>query len=348
MKTLLKQLLGGAALLYAMSSIVFAQIGCQDIRVGDLPVTLVYPTHETAKTVAMGSFSLDIAINAKPRAGNHRLIVLSHGTAGSSVSDHQLAATLAKAGYIVAQPLHAGDNYKDSSKAGPESWKTRPVEVSQTIDALAKNPLWSPLFDPLKVGVHGMSAGGVTAIALAGGQWNLLTLIRHCGKNLEADIEFCFSGLANDTAAQLKRRAQFKAGALAPEAFLPAELKTLHGAADLRVKAVSLAVPLVAPFTSTSLSSIKTPIGVISAQSDEVLVPAFHSRYLLEQCKYCSTLLDLKNAGHFDLVAPWPADIAKTVAAKQIRGGMPNPAFNAQDREIAFERIASFFNHHLK
>ncbi|MCE3003578.1 MAG: hypothetical protein LW860_12910, partial [Xanthomonadaceae bacterium] len=94
------------------------------------PVTLVYPTLQPAQARAFGPFMLTVApdsplapllaagpADAAPAGGaataieqrgaRRRLIVLSHGTGGSTHSDHQLAATLARAGFVVAQPLHA-------------------------------------------------------------------------------------------------------------------------------------------------------------------------------------------------------------------------------------------------
>jgi predicted dienelactone hydrolase len=336
------------ALLYALSSVAFAQVGMREITSDGLPITVVYPTDEKTKIVSFGPFQLAVAKDAKPKQGNYRLIVLSHGTAGSSLSDHLLASTFAKAGYVVAQPLHTGDNYKDASKAGPESFKTRPLEITQAINALAANPLFGSLFDASKVGVHGMSAGGATALSVAGGEWNMLTMIRHCGKNLDEDLGFCLSGVGNDKLAQMKRRAQYLAGAMAPEAYLPAELKTLHGGAnDARIRAVTASVPLAAIFTIDSLSKIAIPVGVLAASNDEWLLPNFHSDYVLKHCKSCVSLGILPNAGHMDLLAPWPTALAKSVGADVTRGGMPNPKFDAKDREAGFARIVQFFNQQL-
>lgn len=336
-------------LLYALSGMALAQVGMNQINVNGLPITMVYPTEAKAQTVTFGAFQLEVALNAKPKLGNNRLIVMSHGTAGSAYNDNQIASALVKAGYVVAQPLHTGDNFRDASKAGPESWKTRPVEISQVIDALAKDPVWSPLFDATKVGVHGMSAGGATALTVAGAQWNMLTMIKHCGKNLDADIGFCLNGAANDTVMQVKRRAQFSAGAAAPEAFLPAELKTMQRSKeDLRIKAVTVAVPLSVIFTPDSLAKLRVPVGVVSAANDENLLTKFHSSYLLANCKNCTLLMELKNAGHFDLLSPWPSSVAQSVGAQQMRGGYPNLAFNSADRAKAFDLIAEFFNQNLK
>jgi predicted dienelactone hydrolase len=334
--------------LYATSSMAFAQVGMRETTVDGLPITVVYPTEEKVVRLERSPFQLDVAMNAKAKLGNRRLIVMSHGTAGSALSDHLLASTLAQAGYIVAQPLHTGDNFKDASKAGPESFKTRPLEISKTINALTADPQFGSLFDASKVGVHGMSAGGGTALMVAGAKWNMLTMIQHCGRNLDEDLGFCLNGTGDDKVAQIKRRLQYQAGAMAPEAYLPAELKTLYGGAnDVRIRAVTVSVPVAATFTADSLSKISIPVGVLAASHDEWLLPKFHSEYVLKHCKSCVSLGTLSNAGHMDLLAPWPAAVAKSVGAVATRGGMPNPKFDAKDRLAGFERIVQFFNQHL-
>jgi predicted dienelactone hydrolase len=334
--------------LYATTSMAFAQVGMREITAEGLPITLVYPTEDKVVRVQRGEFGIDVAMNAKPKLANRRLIVISHGTAGSTLSDHLLAITFARAGYIVAQPLHTADNYKDGSKAGPESFKTRPLEISKTINSLESDPLFGSLFVASKVGVHGMSAGGGTALTVAGGKWNMLTMIQHCGKNLDEDLGFCLSGVGKDKLAQIKRRAQYMSGAIAPEAFLPAELKTLYGGAnDARIRAVTVSVPVAAIFTPESLSKIAIPVGVLAASNDDWLLPKFHSEYVLRECKSCVSLGTLPNAAHMDLLAPWPAAIAKSVGSEVTRGGMPNPKFDAKDREAGFARIVQFFNQHL-
>ncbi|MDI9333843.1 MAG: dienelactone hydrolase family protein [Cytophagales bacterium] len=335
--------------LYATASMAFAQVGMRELNIDGLSVTMVYPTDAKSQTMSFGAFQLDVAQGASPKQGNNRLVVLSHGTGGSSQSDHQIASTLAKAGYIVAQPLHTGDNWKDVSKAGPESWKTRPLEISKVIDALSKDSLWNPLFDAHQVGVHGMSAGGATALTVAGAQWNMLTMIRHCGKNMDEDIGFCLNGLANDKLGQIKRRSQYTLAASTPESYLPKELKTNIGSPeDKRIKAITVTVPVAAIFTTESLARLRIPVGVVSAANDELLLPTFHSNYLLANCNNCTLLMKLNNASHFDLLGPWPASTAQSVGALQVRGGYPNPAFDPADRAKAFGLITAFFNQNLK
>ncbi len=47
--------------------------------------------------------------------GNGALIALSHGSAGSTLTDHDLARVLAEAGFVGIAPEHDGDNWKDKT-----------------------------------------------------------------------------------------------------------------------------------------------------------------------------------------------------------------------------------------
>jgi predicted dienelactone hydrolase len=59
--------------------------------------------------------------------------------------------------------------------------KHRPHEVSQAIDAMAADPRFAPLLDLKRVGIYGMSAGGLTVLTLAGARWSPALLARHYG-----------------------------------------------------------------------------------------------------------------------------------------------------------------------
>lgn len=336
-----------------------AQVGLSTLTVGDLPVTLVYPSAQVARPVAFGPFELTVALDATPLPGVRRLVVLSHGTGGSTSADHDLAATLARAGFVVAQPLHAGDNHRDASRAGPSAWETRPQEVTRVIDALARHPQWQPVLALDKVGVHGMSAGGVTALSLAGAQWRLLDLLRHC--QAQADAGFCFNGLA-DGPARAARQASYDSTRGVPETFLPAMVTAMHGGRspaargddprpdprpDPRVAAVTVAVPVAAMFTADSLARVRVPVGVVGADQDTMLLPDFHWRRLLRDCPACTLLAELRGAAHMDLVSPWPAAVARSTVTTQTIGGLQAPGFDARQRDAAFAAVAAFYRREL-
>ncbi|WP_353395943.1 dienelactone hydrolase [Hydrogenophaga sp. 5NK40-0174] len=332
------------------------RIGLTEWMAGTTPVTLVYPTQAAEQPLQRGDFRIQVAVDAAPLPGRHPLIVISHGSGGSAVADHDLAAAFVRAGFVVAQPLHEGDNYRDRRLTGPESFKRRPLEVRELIDALAEHPDWSQRLDLRSVGVHGMSAGGVTALSLAGGQWSLQTMVRHCNRHREADEGFCFQG-APSGPARKEREARFNQARWVPGFMLPGHVKALHGGRsvqaqqdprpDPRVAAISLAVPVAAIFTPESLARIRIPVFVVTAQDDTVLVPRFHAQHVVAHCRTAEMMAPLPNAGHFDILSPWPASVAREVAASQVRGGEPNPKFDPTDRSAAHARIVAFHVQHL-
>lgn len=333
-------------------------VGLSRLMLDGLPVTLVYPSSAAAAPLQEGSFVLQVALDGPPAPGVFPLVLMSHGSGGNALADHALAATLARAGLVVAQPQHAGDSWRDSSRAGPEAWRSRPGEMLQALDALSSHPQWGPRLRVDRVGVHGMSAGGMTALALAGGQWRTLDMVRHCLAHGEQDSGFCYFGLP-DEAARAQRRASYERARGVPELFLPRALKAVHGGRDgrdgredprpdARVGAVSVAVPVVAPFLSDSLARIGVPVGLVSAGRDTVLRPSFDAGRLLQHCRRCETLAELPTAGHFDLLAPWPADLAARMATVHAQATPSGPALDPAERQRAFDAIAAFHQLHLR
>ena len=320
--------------------LVHAQTGMTELKGAAMPITVIYPTAAVASLQSLGPFQIKAAMGAAPVRGNGRLIILSHGTAGSAITSFDLASTLAAAGFVVASPQHPGDNWRDQKLAGPESWKLRPGEVSKTIDAVMADPRFATLLDASKVGVHGMSAGGVSALAQAGGQWSMASLVRHCGANLKADAGFCLFGLR--TAEEREKRAQ----SFVDTSNLPASLETLEPVArDARVAAVALSVPLAAIFTSESLAAIRIPVGIVEASQDDVLVPQFHSSRVLKTCGNCKAIDVLTGANHFDVLSPWPEAIGRPMADQG--GGAFGSKFDRARLPASYQRIAMFFQEHL-
>jgi len=289
------------------------------------PVTLWYPSAEAESHRAVGAFELDAAWNAAPRPSNRRLVVLSHGSAGSPWPQHGLARALAEAGFIVASPEHQGDNWHDDSLTGPSAWAQRPREVSATIDRLAADPAWAPLFDPRRVGVYGMSAGGLTALVMAGARWDVSRLPAHCAAHAADDAGLC------------SRVAQ--AGAGARWRTLP-----VQSHADARVRAAVSAVPVGVVVLPDSLAALNAPVGLVEASADRVLAPAFHVRALKAACPGCQMLAVLPGAGHDAFFSPWPAALAA-------RAGLSGPEAAGFDREAQlpglYRTIARFFEQHL-
>ncbi|MGZ5195772.1 MAG: alpha/beta hydrolase family protein, partial [Ramlibacter sp.] len=192
MKNYLLACLLAAACVYAQAGVGLMQLPGQK---GDGPVTVFYPSAGEDKAVQRGPFTLNVAEQSEPRRGNGHLIVISHGSGGNAWVHSDLARALVQAGYIVAMPQHRADNASDPSKPGPESWKIRPDEVSRAIDAVAQDSRFASLVAFDKVGMYGMSAGGHTALSMAGGRWSPSKFRDHCVAHIAEDFPSCV-GLA--------------------------------------------------------------------------------------------------------------------------------------------------------
>src|SRR3984893_15790221 len=97
------------------------------------------------------------------------LVVVSHGMAGDFTGHHDLAETLADAGFVVAAIDHPGDNSFDASRAGDLSVLVeRPTDIKRLIDFMLGASPAAARVDPKRIGFFGFSAGGYTGLVLIG------------------------------------------------------------------------------------------------------------------------------------------------------------------------------------
>ncbi len=308
----------------------------------DGPVTVFYPSSSPNQSLQRGAFSLNVAAQGAAVRGNGRLIVFSHGSGGSPWPLSDLAQHLVAAGFIVALPEHSGDNWHDSSKVGPESWTLRPREISRAIDAIGRDPRFAPLVDLDRVGVWGMSAGGHTALTLAGGRWSRARLLAHCEAHLAEDFAAC-----TGAATELKGNGWDgikKAVAMWLIRWHLRGDEEWHGDTDPRIKAIVAGVPFAADFDLATLAAPTVPLGLIQAQQDLWLVAKFHSGRVIAACTSCETLADLPGAGHGALLAPLPP---KMPASLQHLLADPRGFDRAAELPPLYRRIADFFQRHL-
>lgn len=341
---------------FSLSFSALAGVGLTSLDADGLTFTLLYPTDTEASRHEMGPYTIDVAMDAPVLPGEYKVVVMSHGTGGSPLADHALAERFVAGGFVVAMPLHQGDNFRDTELAGPKSWQQRPGEVSAVLDYLESAPEWSEHLELSRVGVHGMSAGGITGLALAGGRWRVAEMAEHCVADGDRDEGFCYLGAAEGS-ARLGRALSYQIGNLMPEVVMPEKLGTWYGGEDVdtagdprpdqRIAAVTLVVPAAAPFSAQLLAQISIPVGVVSASRDRVLVPAYHSDYLLEYCENCTSLAVLDKAGHFDVLWPWPEEISQEVAAKFTVGGELHEDFEAAERDEMHRRVVDFMRQQL-
>jgi len=90
------------------SHVGFRQIEFADAVTGQRVSLFVwYPTSQASRPTRFGPYTLDVARNAPPAGGRHRLAMISHGTGGDPLSHAQLAMALGRRGYVAAAPRHA-------------------------------------------------------------------------------------------------------------------------------------------------------------------------------------------------------------------------------------------------
>lgn len=306
-------------------------------------VTVFYPTSASETLVTQGPFRLSLAADAAPAQGNGRLIVISHGSGGSPWVHADLARALVEQGFTVALPQHRGDNYRDAGEPGPVSWRRRPQEVSTAIDVVGAHAALASHLSLNRVGVFGGSAGGHTALSLAGGEWSNTGFRRHCEKNIEQDFSSCVGFVTTLRGNWLDGLTIWFARQVIAARF-PDEAP--HRYTDPRIMAAVAMVPYAADFTPESLAHPPIALGLVIAERDVNQVPAFHAEAVWKACApRCELVMRLPDAGHGAMLSPMPPLEPGSVADRLLRDP---PGF---DREKTLPelnaRIADFFVRHL-
>ena len=275
---------------------VFAtQAGWRQIKISGsapnaapIPVALYYPTQAPARSIPMGPFTAQVAIQGPPDATFKGLIVLSHGIGGTELGHSSLAEALAQHGYLVAALRHPGDNWQDRTllqKSAARYFTERPQQVSRVIDALLRDPDWSDRIardaQGPRIGALGHSAGGYTVLALAGGQPDLSRIATHCEAHRADDPIFCGMG----------RTGQPATGSVAPTPPIPPLV-------DTRVRAVVAFAPVGVVFNAQSLAKVRIPVAIYEAEQDRFLVPRFHAEWIARNLPGAE-LHRVPNAWHF-------------------------------------------------
>lgn len=204
-----------------------------------------YPTRAAVSPTTLGLFTLPLAEEAPAVAGRHPLLVISHGNGGTPLALRDLVLALARRGFVVITLVHPGDNLHDQSRLGALSnLYGRPLQVSEAISAALADERLAPLLDPRRIGVIGYSAGGETALILAGAQPRLERLRRYCTRRPD-DRDACSAG-----------------------GELLADRSDLAPMADPRVGAAMLLAPLGLMFGSRELADVNIPVLIYSGDND--------------------------------------------------------------------------------
>jgi predicted dienelactone hydrolase len=153
---------------------------------------LWYPTDMTEDLVrAHGNAvwePIRVAPDAKPVAGPHPLVVLSHGMFGNARNQAWLAEGLVAQGFIVAAIDHPGTStFLRDPDQRRELWE-RPRDISRTINTVLNDPRIGALVDRERIFVAGHSLGGFTAVELAGARFDPVRWDRFCADQPEETV----------------------------------------------------------------------------------------------------------------------------------------------------------------
>lgn len=304
------------------------------------PITVFYPSSSAETSIQRAVFNIQAAWQGQPVLGNRRLIVFAHGSGGSPWPMSDLARSLVDAGFVVAIPEHEGDNYHDTHLQGPSSWKLRPGEISLAIDTLQRDPRFGGLIDFNQVGAYGTSAGGLTVLTLAGGQWSPANFKRYCSAHMQESFPACM-GLIFTLRGDMWDGLKIALSRIAHSLVFNDETLQKHD--DPRIKAVIASMPMAVPLDMASMVKPRIPVGLIQADLDTWLTPRFHVGALRTVCTSCQTIAHMTTAGHGSLLSPWPQDLAQSLTPMLA----DPPLFNRAELPLVYKRMADFFSAQL-
>ncbi len=286
-------LCGLAVALYATALRTEHPVGFQLTRGTDsdgkpFGIGVWYPTSaRTRPTTLLGVLLMDVAPDG-PVAGSHLpLVVISHGNGGGPGSHADLAMALANAGYIVAAPMHPGDNYADQSAIGSVTFfNRRNHQLVAAIDAVLNGWAGRDHIDPQRIGAFGFSAGGFTVLTAIGAQPDMHSVASHCTEARE----FACDVLEHSHSPLL-------------EASAPGIDNTFT--ADARIKAAVVAAPgLGFTLDAAGLTGVHVPVQLWSGDQDQNVPYATNARPVQEALGSRVEFHTVPGASHFSFLAP--------------------------------------------
>ncbi|HWR13232.1 MAG TPA: hypothetical protein VN577_00275 [Terriglobales bacterium] len=238
--------------------------------------TIWYPApasaNEVARWIGDPSNPMASAPNAAPDAplasapSKFPLILVSHGTGGTSGMMAWLGARLAKHGYIVVGVNHPGNNgITGYTVEGFTLWWERARDLSSVLDLVLKDQQFASRIDANRIGAAGFSLGGYTMIEIAGGITDPDRFLKLC--ETTNDNAMCvdppeFPNLKPKAEKLLETDPVFKRSFESGSASFR----------DHRIRAVfAIAPALAVAFKPESLHKISIPVQIVSGAADPIV-----------------------------------------------------------------------------
>ncbi len=232
-----------------------------------------YPTETPLKVWDAGLFPVHATPGAPIAPGQRFPVVLfSHG-GGNPLLHRDLAASLARNGFIVVMPIHGNT---------AQRLMIRPVQVRESLESLLADRRFAGAADPAHLGMIGYSLGGAVTLILAGGDPDFPRFAAYCRDHPD-DAGAC-------------RPVRGTAGA-APD---------LHRAKARPLAAIVLLDPLAALFDAEGLADVQMPVLLYRPDHGDVLREAGNADALAAELP-ASPELHTVHGGHNVFVDPCPA-----------------------------------------
>ena len=269
----------------------------------ELQVTIWYPatagTPETPYLIGPPDKPLfdvaTLAVDARPEAGKHPVILLSHGFGGTADDMGWLAAPLARAGYVVISVDHPGNNALDKTLIGATAWWERPRDLIAALDAMTRDPEFAPLIDRDEVAAAGYSMGGATALALAGARIDAAHFDAYCRAD-PAD------GVCQPPPEMPGTPALDVTTGLAKLGLTEAAAHAGEGTTLPNLRAVLSIAPNAQTLTPASLRRIAAPVVVIGGERDATVPIAHQAGYAAGLIPH-ARLVRVPTAAHYSFIA---------------------------------------------
>jgi predicted dienelactone hydrolase len=282
--------LGGVAYWAALSAerpVGFQISRATQVNGTSFAIGVWYPTEaRTWPTSLIGMTLMNVARDSPIAGRDLPMVVISHGNGGGPQSHADLALALASAGYVVAAPMHAGDNFADQSAAGAAAlYSNRTQELHAAVDHMLTQWQGRNHIDPERVGAFGFSAGGFTVLTAAGAQPDMRLIAKHCAQA----PEFVCHALRQSNSSLLN-----------PDTASNEPLQPTP-----RLRAAVLAAPgLGFTMTPTGLANVQIPVQLWSGEKDERVPYATNARVIQQALGPNVEFHSVPGAGHTSFLAP--------------------------------------------
>lgn len=277
------------------------------VRQSSLDFHIWYPATPGGRSVTVGGngvfYGTPAGRNAPHREGKFPAVLISHGSGGNAGQFGWIASRLAAAGFVVLLPNHPGTTTGNASAERAVRVWERPADITAVIDEISENPSSYPFIDTSRIATLGFSAGGYTAMAVAGARVNPDALRQFCDHGDHGMSDCAFLARAGIDLHQID---------LSPAAM---------DHRDVRIRAAVIIDPgIVETLTEESLRTISIPMLIINLGAEDLVPIGVYARRVAEHIPSAEYRI-VSDATHFSFLAECKAKGAAILA----REGEPDP-----------------------